>query len=110
MEQSEGRTVIVRISKGIYPRTRHAEVTAKLAESARTLMPAITALAGCVSYYAGTDEASATMINVSVWDTLEHAQAMGALAPMLALAQEFSALGVEFERPIINYPTLWQLS
>jgi hypothetical protein len=49
------------------------------------------------------------MINVSVWDTLEHAQAMGSLPEMAALAGEFVALGVEFERPIANYPVLWQL-
>jgi quinol monooxygenase YgiN len=101
--------MIVRISKGKYPPARHTQVTAKLAESARALVPAIKEMEGCISYYVGTDEASATMINVSVWDTLEHAQAMGSLVPMLALAQEFNVLGVEFERPIINYPTLWQL-
>jgi hypothetical protein len=49
------------------------------------------------------------MINVSTWDTLEHAQAMATLSEMAALAQEFGALGVEFERPIANYPVLWQL-
>ena len=49
------------------------------------------------------------MVNVSVWDTLEHAQAMSSLAEMSALAQEYMALGVEFERPIANYPILWQL-
>jgi hypothetical protein len=37
------------------------------------------------------------MLNVSVWDTLEHAQAMGSLPEMAALAKEFSGLGVEFE-------------
>jgi hypothetical protein len=48
------------------------------------------------------------MVNVSVWDTLEHANAI--VAPMLALAKQFTDLGVEFERPIVNYPVLWQLS
>jgi quinol monooxygenase YgiN len=101
--------MVVRISRGSYPPALHADITARLAESARALVPAITALEGCVSYYAGTDEGSSTMVNVSVWDTLAHAQAMAALAPMLALAQEFIALGVQFERPIINYPALWQI-
>jgi hypothetical protein len=49
------------------------------------------------------------MVNVSVWDSLEHAQAMTTLAAMGALAKEFIALGVEFERPIVNYPTLWHI-
>jgi hypothetical protein len=42
-----------------------------------------------------------------VWDTLENAQAMGSLPEMGALAKEFIGLGVEFERPIVNYPVLW---
>ena len=101
--------MIVRISKGRYKPELHAEVTARLVASSGTLVPAITALPGCLSYYAGSEEASGTMVNVSVWDTLEHAQAMGSLTEMAALAQEFIALGVEFERPIVNYPVLWQL-
>ena len=84
-------------------------MTTRLAASAKTLVPAIRALAGCLSYYVSTDEASSTMINVSVWDSTEHANAMAGLAPMLALAKEFVELGVEFERPIVNYPVLWQL-
>ena len=32
---------------------------------------------------------------------------MQTLAPMLALAEEFSREGVSFERPILNYQTLW---
>jgi quinol monooxygenase YgiN len=101
--------MIVRISKGRYAAELHAAVTARLDEAAKLLIPAIRRLPGCRSYYAATDEISCTMINVSVWDTLEHAQAMVTLSEMGALAQEFSALGVEFERPIANYAVLWQL-
>lgn len=101
--------MFVRISKGHYKPEVHAEVTSRLDASAKTLVPAITAMAGCLSYYAGSDAASNTMVNVSVWDSLEHAQAMGFLPEMAALAKEFVALGVDFERPIVNYPVLWQL-
>ena len=101
--------MIVRISKGAYPAHRHDEITARLAASSTNLVPAIRALPGCLSYFVGSDAGSATMVNVSVWDSLEHAHAMSTLAPMLALAGEFVALGVVFERPIINYPVLWQL-
>ena len=101
--------MIVRISKGKYPLAHHSEVTQRLEESAKTLVPAIRQLPGCVSYFVGSEASSATMVNVSVWDTLEHANAMSSLAPMLALAKEFIELGVEFERPIINYPVLWQM-
>ena len=101
--------MFVRISKGRYKPELHAEVTARLSESAKSLVPAIKAMPGCMSYYVGSEEASRTMVNVSVWDTLEHAQAMGSLPEMATLAKDFIALGVEFERPIVNYPLLWQM-
>jgi quinol monooxygenase YgiN len=101
--------MFVRISKGRYKPELHAEVTAHLAASAVTLVPAITALPGCLSYYAGSDATSNTMINVSVWESLESAQAIASLPEMSALATEFIALGVEFERPIVNYPVLWSV-
>lgn len=101
--------MFVRISKGRYPSASHAEFTARMAKAGDVLIPAIRRLPGCLGYWAATDEASSTMINVSLWDTLEHAQAMSTLPEMAALATEFVALGAEFERPIVNYQALWQL-
>jgi quinol monooxygenase YgiN len=101
--------MIVRLSRGRYHPSLHPEIVLRLRDSAAVLLPAIRGLPGCLSYYAASDEASGTLVNVSVWDTLAHAQAMATLAPMLALATDFAALGVEFERPIINYETLWSL-
>ena len=101
--------MIVRISKGRYPSSRHAEFTERMNKAAEFLIPAIRRLPGCVSFFAATDEASCTMVNVSVWETLEHAQAMATLPEMGVLAQEFVALGAEFERPIVNYEALWAL-
>jgi hypothetical protein len=101
--------MVVRISKGRYASERHAEVTARLQASAASLLPAIGRMPGCLHYFACTDASTCTMINVSVWDTPEHAQAMGSLPEMAALAGEFIAMGVEFDRPIANYPVLWQL-
>ena len=101
--------MIIRISKGSYPPARHAEFTTRMAEAGKTLIPAIQKLPGCLSYFAATDEDSSTMVNLSVWDTLDHAQAMASLPEMAAMAKEFIALGAEFERPIVNYPSLWQL-
>jgi len=34
----------------------------------------------------------------------------GSLAPMLALAAEFTTESVVFERPITNYETLWEIT
>jgi hypothetical protein len=49
------------------------------------------------------------MHNVSVWESVTDANQMATFAPMLELAAEFNALGVRFERPILNFETLWQL-
>jgi hypothetical protein len=79
----------------------------RLETSSNSLVPPISAMAGCERYFVGADEFSCTMINVSVWDTLEHAQAMVALPEMASLARDFIEFGVEFERPIVNYSVLW---
>jgi hypothetical protein len=104
------RKMIIRLSRGRYHPSQHHEIAQHLSASASSLLPAIKSLPGCLGYYAAVDEESCTLVNVSVWDTLAHAQAMATLAPMLALAVEFAALGVEFERPIVNYETLWSLA
>lgn len=49
------------------------------------------------------------MVNVSVWRSKADAMQMQTLGPMLALAEQFTREGVSFERPIINYETLWTL-
>jgi quinol monooxygenase YgiN len=99
----------VRISKGSYAATLHAQVSERLNASSKSLVPAIRRLPGCVSYFVGSDALSNTLVNVGVWDTLEHAEAMSSLAEMAALAKEFIEIGVQFERPIPNYEVMWQL-
>lgn len=99
----------VRISKGSYSPELHANVSARLNGSSESLVPAIKQLPGCQSYFVGSDSASNTMVNVSVWDTLEHAQAMSSLPEMTALGKEFERMGVNFERPIINYEAMWEI-
>jgi quinol monooxygenase YgiN len=99
----------IRISKGSYSPALHAQVSARLKASSESLIPAIRRLPGCVSYFVGSEAGSNTMVNVSVWDTLEHAEAMSSLAEMAALAKEFVHIGVVFERPITNYEVMWQL-
>ena len=99
----------VRISKGSYTAALHAQVSKRLNASSESLVPAIRRLPGCVSYFVGSDALSNTLVNVSVWDTLEHAEAMSSHAEMAALAKEFIEIGVQFERPIANYEVMWQL-
>lgn len=101
--------MIVRISRGTFEPARYDEVAELLNASQAQLIPAITALPGNFSFYAGIDRTSNSMVNVSVWETIEHAKQMDSLAPMLALAGEFQKVGVQFERPIINYETIWTI-
>jgi hypothetical protein len=78
-------------------------------ESQAVLAPAVRALRGCLHYYAGADPVSHTVINVSVWKTLEDAKQMDGLKVMQDLARQGAALGLVFERPVCNYETSWEL-
>jgi hypothetical protein len=80
-----------------------------MAESARILLPGIRAMHGCRGYFAGSDQATSSLSNVSVWETLEDAKQMETFQPMLDLGKRFLDAGATFERPIMNYGTLWQL-
>jgi hypothetical protein len=100
---------VLRISRGSFPAEKYTAVRDKLQSSQSSLGPAIKALRGCLHFWASVDPTSNTMINVSVWDTLDNAKQLDTLAPMLALATEFAAIGVQFERPIINYESMWEI-
>jgi hypothetical protein len=47
--------------------------------------------------------------NVSFWTSVENAKQLDAYQPMLDLGREFVANGATFERPVMNYTTLWEL-
>ncbi|QSI34518.1 hypothetical protein GNX71_26985 [Variovorax sp. RKNM96] len=100
---------VLRLSRGSFPAEKYPMVRDRLAHAQSSLVPAIEALHGCLHFWAGADPASNTMVNISVWATLEDARQMETLAPMLALASEFASLGVQFERPITNYQSLWEI-
>lgn len=100
---------VVRLSRGRFDSASYVAVRTRLEESQHTLIPAIRALQGCLHYWAAIDPVGHTMVNVSVWASIEDARQMDILAPMQALAAEFTALGVTFERPIVNYETVWEI-
>ena len=106
-EKTADSRPVVRISRGSFPPEKFAAIEARLAAARTSLVPAIRKLEGCLHYFAAIDRESSSMVNVSVWRSLANAQQMQALGPMLALAEEFTREGVRFERPIINYETLW---
>jgi hypothetical protein len=100
---------VIRISRGSFKPEDYERIKARLDGSQQTLVPEIEELKGCIYYWAGIDRATNTMVNVSVWNSLADAKQMDSLAVMLALAGEFTKLGVVFERPIANYEVLWQI-
>jgi hypothetical protein len=72
------------------------------------LIPAIKRLPGLIHWYAGVSP-EGSIVNVSVWDSDEHAAQMGRLKEMTVDARgEMEALGVTFI-PIVNYPVNWTI-
>jgi hypothetical protein len=107
--QPAARGAVVRISRGSFAPEAYAAVRGRLDAAQESLIPAIRQLSGCLHYYAAIDRESSSMVNVSVWRSLADAQQMQTLTPMLALAEAFTREGVRFERPVINYETLWEI-
>ena len=100
---------VVRVSILRCPPERFAELRLMAAEADSVLRPGIEAMAGLLAFYFGADEATSSLTNVSLWTSLEAAKQLDTFQPMLDLAKPFSAKGATFERPIMNYATLWQL-
>jgi hypothetical protein len=99
---------VIRISKGKFDPKHAAEAEQRLRESERALRQTLSQLAGLLHYYVGIDRERGFLTNVSVWDSLEHAQQMDTLQAMLAQRPILEAAGVEFE-VITNHETLWTI-
>ena len=100
---------VVRVSILRCPPERFAELRQMMAEAQSVLRPGIEAMAGLLAFYTGVDEATVSLSNVSLWTSLEAARQLDTYQPMLDLGKPFIAKGATFERPIMNYATLWQL-
>jgi len=99
---------IVRVSQGSFDPERLAEVERMRAEVGVYLAPAIARLDGLLGYYAGTSP-DGSIVDISLWDSDEHANQMGQLKEMIVDArQAANALGVTFV-PIVNYPLSWHV-
>ncbi len=72
------------------------------------LRPGIEAMPGLLAFYAGADEATLSLTNTSVWATLEYATQLDTFQPMLDAGKGCVAAGATFERPIMNYVSLWR--
>jgi hypothetical protein len=104
------KSPVVRVSILRCEPDRLLEFERMMNESAVLLLPGIRAMRGCRGYFAGSDQATSSLSNVSVWATLEDAKQMEHFQPMLDLGKRFLDAGATFERPIMNYGTLWQLA
>lgn len=100
---------IVRVSILRCQPERFAELRQMMAESRAVLEDGIRKMHGLLHYYVGGDEAVSSLTNVSIWRTLAEAQQMDRFQPMLDLGVSFAAKGATFERPIMNYATMWEI-
>ena len=101
------RAPVIRISIGHFDAAQARQVAAALVASKARLEPGVRALKGNLGFFAGIDHANNAMHNVSFWETVADAEQMSSFEPMRKLAAEFVDLGVRFERPILNFDTLW---
>ena len=99
---------VVRISRGTFDTSQFAQIEQMSRQTSEYLMPAIRPLAGLVAYFAGVSP-SGSMVNVSLWDSMEHADQMSRLPEMVVRARaDFEPFGMSFI-PIVNYPIGWRL-
>lgn len=101
-------THVVRVSRGSFDPSRFVEVKKMAEETGKYLIPAIQELPGLISYYAGCSP-EGSIVNVSIWDSEEHAKQMSQLTKMTVDAKQAAeAVGVTFI-PIVNYPISWSI-
>ena len=100
---------VVRVSIIRCAPDRFADIRQMMIEADKVLRPGIESMRGLLAFYAGADEATFSLMNVSTWTDLDAAKQLDHYQPMLDLGKEFVARGATFERPIMNYATLWQL-
>src|ERR1700760_3666407 len=100
---------IVRVSVIRIAPDKFAELHRMMVEAEKVLRPGIESMRGLLAFYAGADEATSSLTNVSVWADLDAARQLDRFQPMLDLGKQFIAKGATFERPIMNYATLWQI-
>jgi hypothetical protein len=105
---NSGTEPVVRISKGTFPPAKYDEIYRLIQDSAKVLVPALKQLRGLVYYHAGVDARTGTVVNVSVWNSLEDAKQMDSLAAMLAQRPILEAAGVTFDK-IANYLPTWKI-
>lgn len=100
---------IVRVSIIRCPPDKFSDMRQMIIDVEKVLRPGIDSMRGLLAFYTGADEATSSLAQVSVWTDLAAAKQLDTFQPMLDSGKEFVAKGATFERPIMNYATLWQL-
>ena len=100
---------VVRVSILRCPPDRFDEMRQMMIATEKVLRPGIESMPGLLAFYVGADEMTSSLSNVSLWVDLEAAKQLDRFQPMLDSGKPFVAKGATFERPIMNYMTLWQL-
>lgn len=99
---------VVRVSRGNFDPARFEDVKKMADDTGKYLIPAIQKLPGLIAYYAGCSP-DGSIVNVSIWDSEEHAKQMSQLKEMTVNAKQAAeSVGVTFI-PIVNYPTNWMV-
>jgi hypothetical protein len=105
----KGAPMFVRISMGHFDPAIHDDIERTLREGGARLIPHINKLAGCIHYYAAINREASTIVNVSIWDSLEHAEQMSSLPAMADEGNLMRSKGLRFD-PIINYESVWTIT
>lgn len=112
MAESLPRTAVVRVSRVIFDPGLFDEVATADKKASEYLIPAIQRLPGLLHWFAGVSP-EGSFVQVSVWDSEEHARQMDQLKEMTVDARgEMKAAGVIFTpetATIVNYPISWTI-
>ncbi|MFB7718592.1 hypothetical protein [Nocardia sp. NPDC056100] len=109
MTESLPANAVVRVGRASFDPGNFEKFEALITKQAEYLVPAITRLPGLLHWYTGVSP-DGSMVQISIWDSEEHAKQMDDLKEMAVIARgEMEAIGGIFERPIINYPMAWTI-
>lgn len=105
-------TAVMRVSRVLFAPELYEDVLVADAQTAEYLVPAIRRLPGLLHWYAGVSP-DGSFVQMSIWDTDEHAAQMDHLAEMRVRARaDFGAVGVSFDAEhasIVHYPVTWTI-
>ncbi|HTR71522.1 MAG TPA: hypothetical protein VMH41_15005 [Mycobacteriales bacterium] len=112
MPESLPATAVLRVSRVVFDPSLFDDVATADKKTWEYLIPAIQRLPGLLHWFAGVSP-EGSFVQVSVWDSEEHARQMDELKEMTVDArEEVKAAGVTFTpetATIVNYPIDWTI-